>query len=499
MQLLVINLLKDTARRYFGTDSDLRKERLPEIQARHRAGKDSQERARKRRRTEFRRSLRRNMRPLQDALATAEPIEGNIDAATRSRDEQALLLLQDKVLHLQSTIDELRLPPLPSKLGDYEQKYREYRDDFETLCSMVDRANLHAAKSLQKVVKKPPEQVAREYFEAYSRRLSAKLEEYASALKQLLDEFSTEWTRQSEHDERDFSERSTELVKDIAKGSRLTTVLNALDAAYAEADGGATLRCEASLRALRQLLDNIDLDNALSVTDDERLALEENLREFHGLAQLGIAIEIIGHELETMEENVERHLKRLPGEVRSSRAYERAYESFHALADRLRFLAPMKMAGYRARQKISGDQIAAYVQSFFGKRFEESRTEFATTDEFRRIVVTDLPSRIFPVFINLVNNSLYWLQFVRQRQIVFDCIDENVVVADSGEGVDREDVKHLFELFFTRRANGRGVGLYLCRANLAVAHHAIRYAQKGDPQVLDGAQFVIQFRGLEHA
>lgn len=70
-----------------------------------------------------------------------------------------------------------------------------------------------------------------------------------------------------------------------------------------------------------------------------------------------------------------------------------------------------------------------------------------------------------------------------------------MIVADSGKGVDPDDVDHLFEIFFTRRSAGRGVGLYLCRANLAASGHAIRY-ETGGPS-LSGANFCIAIQGVE--
>jgi signal transduction histidine kinase len=107
-----------------------------------------------------------------------------------------------------------------------------------------------------------------------------------------------------------------------------------------------------------------------------------------------------------------------------------------------------------------------------------------------------LRSRIYPVFVNLVNNSLYWLSFVSDRRISLDFVDGLVLVADSGKGADPDDVPRLFTLFFTRRTKGRALGLFLCRANLAVARHKIRYATPEDPHVLPGANFIIEFRGL---
>jgi signal transduction histidine kinase len=70
------------------------------------------------------------------------------------------------------------------------------------------------------------------------------------------------------------------------------------------------------------------------------------------------------------------------------------------------------------------------------------------------------------------------------------------VVADTGPGVDRDDVWRLFQLFFTKRSSGRGVGLYLSRVNLEAGRHSIRYAEDSDPHVLSGANFIIELRGV---
>ena len=62
-----------------------------------------------------------------------------------------------------------------------------------------------------------------------------------------------------------------------------------------------------------------------------------------------------------------------------------------------------------------------------------------------------------------------------------------------------KDIKHLFSLFFTRKVRGgRGVGLYLCRANLAAGGHTINYATDNGLKKLPGANFVIDFKGAKY-
>jgi signal transduction histidine kinase len=174
-----------------------------------------------------------------------------------------------------------------------------------------------------------------------------------------------------------------------------------------------------------------------------------------------------------------------------------AFEAHAALADKLRFLAPLKIAGYRNRERITGAEVADYIAEFFERRFRDNRIAFEATDAFRKIAFNDLRSRIYPVFVNLVNNSIYWLSFGNDRRITLDFVDGLAVVGDSGRGIDQDDIPRLFQLFFTRRSNGRGIGLFLARANLAVARHRIRYATAEDPHILPGANFIIEFQGLQ--
>lgn len=98
-----------------------------------------------------------------------------------------------------------------------------------------------------------------------------------------------------------------------------------------------------------------------------------------------------------------------------------------------------------------------------------------------------------------MNNALYWVGQKNVRTILLDFRDEKIIVADSGPGVDEDDVEHLFQMFFTRRINGRGIGLYLCWENLSLAGYSIRYAESDDPHILEGANFIIEKKGKSHA
>jgi signal transduction histidine kinase len=251
------------------------------------------------------------------------------------------------------------------------------------------------------------------------------------------------------------------------------------------------------LHALQRLSEGIDLHTTINWNSEQRAELERRVEQLNALAQSGITVEIVGHELETLDAEISRNLKRLPRDVRQLDAYKLASSAHQALVTRLHFLTPLRIAGAQFKERITGQQLYEYLRDFFARQINESHINLEFSDSFMALSITDYPYRIFPVFVNLINNAIYWLRFVESRFIRIDLLNGEVIIADSGRGVDPDDIEHLFELFFTRRVSGRGVGLYLCLTNLAASGHSIRY-QHGGP-LLSGANFIITFKGLGNA
>jgi len=75
------------------------------------------------------------------------------------------------------------------------------------------------------------------------------------------------------------------------------------------------------------------------------------------------------------------------------------------------------------------------------------------------------------VFINLVTNAADAIQ--GGGEITFSTYLETgteqqapqvtVAIKDTGEGISAEDIQHIFDPFFTRKAEGTGLGLAICQ------------------------------------
>lgn len=496
LRQIVEQLLIEFAAVYFGTDSSFRQELLPEIMARNAAAKAAAQKARTSRRRGIRQFLKTQSGVLDEALQRLDGIAALARSAKQTKDKVEVTVMASRLKEMLAARDGLRPPVVSAKLGDLEGDYRSYRDNYQTFTTKLEKVSKLASEVEGVVGGVSPKEAFHQSFASQEGILLQRLAHYNRSIEEQLSALKRKWLETIETDKEKYRHKFGHYLSEKVKSENLPSLLNLLDAARAETEEELAGNYLPFLQALQQLIDGVDLESAFASTEDERADLEERLRDLQTVAQVGVTVEIIGHELESLEAEVKRNLNKLPTSAKATPAFHMAMNSHLALADRLRFLSPMKVGGYRAREAITGAQIADYVFEFFARILKDQRIEFSTSKAFRSIRITDIPARIYPVFLNLINNAIYWVSQSSDRQIRLDFIDGKVIIADSGPGVDQDDVPKLFELFFTRRKFGRGVGLYLSRANLGVANHKIRYATDGDPKILDGANFVIEFRGV---
>ncbi|WAC28787.1 ATP-binding protein [Ancylobacter sp. SL191] len=496
MRLLVVEFLKDAARKYFGSDSALRHEVLPGIMERKALQKEAADRARTRRRKGMRQFLREQSAPLDEAIKRADSLVALAKDTLVSKDRVQATVLAARFRDVRTISENLR-PPIPlARLGDLEEQWRLYRDDYQALLDRIQELAQLTAEVDSTLGGEAPHEVLARRLREQGGSITVQLDEHAAAIDERMNHLRQIWRNHQATDQGELERRVGHVLNGTVTNTNLLSLLNLIDVNRTELGEIFAGKYRSFIATLDQLIDGIDIEGAYAITEDDRAELEDQLRDIRAVAQIGITVEIIGHEFETLESEVRRNLNKLPAACRNTNAYEAALRAHLGLADRLRFLSPLKIGGYRTRERISGEKIALYLEEFFSRVFTEQRIEFSVTKSFRGIEITDIPSRIFPVFINLINNAVYWSSLSLERQIKIDFKDGLVIVGDSGPGVDPEDVARLFDIFFSRRRSGRGVGLYLSRANLAVAGHKIRYAERNDPAVLDGANFIIEFKGV---
>lgn len=285
----------------------------------------------------------------------------------------------------------------------------------------------------------------------------------------------------------------------------LIKALELIDLEYQLQDIEVIQKLKPYISAFESLQEQIDLEALAIVSVNENSRLRRQVEQVNALAQLGITVEIIGHEVEGFDMTIERGINTLSStslDTIQHNALSNIRHAHESLSDSWRFLSPLKLSGEKIRTILSGEDIFEYVNKFFKSKLEKDQVMFTCTEAFKSLTIYEQPSRIYPVFINLVNNSRYWVKESTHeiRRILFDLKDGLVYVSDNGPGVDVDDIEELFTIFFSKKQRGgRGVGLYLCKQNLAVSGHSIYYETREDNKILSGANFIVKFKGLKDA
>ncbi len=501
---IVVNILKTTSRRYFGTDSDIRKNELPEIRKNHE--KQKAEEARKqikvRKRREFKKNLKKFSPTLDDILSQLQTLSVESDVDKLPNTEQGLQDFRNKLSDLNDRYQSVTLGSPPGKLGVLEESYHRYQKERKKAKEMLTQLNETSAYAMENIKPKEPREVAYSEIRRNAAFIHKRLREWHLEAKGILNKELSRIAVIVDERNKEYDAETLPLLEDLEhKRISLSKMLNILAKARNKQDNENAGLFEPYISTLKSLRDSIDIETLVTFTLKESTELQQEVNRLHSLAQLGITVEIIGHEIEGLENTISQGLKDFPENVKQTSIFSSIKAAHEALNDRLRFLSPLKLSGEKHKTLISGENILGYIFNFFNKKIEKDGIHLVATPEFRRFCINEQVSRIYPVFINLINNSRYWVRLSRKerKNILLDVVENKVVVADDGPGVEEDDLKHLFSLFFTRKIRGgRGVGLYLCRANLAAGGHTIQYATEKKFKLLPGANFIIDFKGAKY-
>lgn len=500
LKTIISNLLTELADRFFGSRSDDRKELLEQVKREKELRKSAQQQARKSTQKSFSEALK-NQTPVLDAsLEAVKRLKTKLDKTDGSLDLNYLKIIDSDLTNLDALRSEIKTPIKPPKLGMYEEKYRDYRDKFNEFSAYILQMKLAINKLDSELNKLEPSLSAKNHLEKNQGIINSKLTKFNNTIEEKIHSLLKKCADEIKVDRSDYYAKTISVVDSIDNDSQIENVFNLLDSLYVESVDTLTFKYQSIIKGLDRLFEGINLDSAFSLSEEERSYFEEKAKSLNALAQLGISVEIISHELEEMDSMVTRGLNSLPTSVKEHPGFSLALNAHRSLTQQIRFLSPLKISGYQSRQRITGKNIMDYVLKFFGERFERQRITIEFSEEFKQIAITDIPSRIYPVFTNIINNAMYWVSLSNNRLIKIGFVNSLVIIANSGPAIDTDDIPRLFELFYSKRANGHGVGLYLCRENLAVAHHKIWYSEpdEGDNYLIkDGANFVIQFNGVE--
>lgn len=496
LRILVVNVLRTAAREHFGSESEARNTELPEIRERNEKAKA--ERARKElaklNRRQFRARLTANLPLVISLVEEMSAYLSELDLQSEANIARA----QEAFAQFDERISSLRVVGAPSNLGTSEEDYRGFRHAFSEAQRLLAEMTEVRKEALERIKPAKPEEILAQYIKqlagqihARTRRWRKEVDELQGSEKQRIDDLFSNRNKA-------FHEQATPILTQVEnRVCELNEALEKLTALRHVVDEENEGIFQSYIDTLELLQANIDIELIARQGTAENTDLRDELNRLNQVAQLGITVEILGHELHTNEQLIRTGLNQIKaaGSLPGTKQIELGFEG---LSQQLEFLSPLKLSGTRVRRTISGTEIIEYLRSFFASVIKTRGVDIDASEAFRSFSVDEQPSRLLPVFVNLVNNSIYWLihRNTSDPKIHLDVVERMIVVSDNGPGIDPMDRDQLFKMFFTRKmSGGRGIGLYLCRMNLTASGHSIHYADEKKYQVLKGANFVIELKG----
>ena len=267
---------------------------------------------------------------------------------------------------------------------------------------------------------------------------------------------------------------------------------------------GSSDALDEKLETIKNQLLSIDSNSDQAALSDERAvaSLETELEVLRAdydssleMAQLGMAVSVIHHEFEANIRGVRKTIKELSQWAKQNDVLNDLYvemrDGFDHLDNYLSLFTPLDRRMRRRKTKITGDAIHSFVKDLFGDRFARHDVKLKVESDFHSMSLDGFVSVVFPVFVNVIDNAIYWLSRKDgDRTIVLGATKAGFSIADSGPGISVKDIPHIFDFGFTRKVSGRGMGLYISKTSLNKEDLDIVV----DDDYKSGTKFIIQKR-----
>ena len=236
-----------------------------------------------------------------------------------------------------------------------------------------------------------------------------------------------------------------------------------------------------TLGKVRDMLTAIsgNIHQGLKVTESDILeAIDQELQELREqseadaeLVQLGLAVAIINHEFDAAIRGMRRSLRELRPWASSNKqlavVYQEIRNSFDHLDGHLNLFTPLQRRLYRKAIPIRGVDIHQYLRTLFEVRLKRHDVRLEVTERFLETEIKGFPSTIYPVFVNILDNAIFWLKDVKNARLIsLDAEKGAFLISNNGPVIHKRDYNAIFEQGFTRKPGGRGLGLFISRSAL---------------------------------
>jgi signal transduction histidine kinase len=262
----------------------------------------------------------------------------------------------------------------------------------------------------------------------------------------------------SEESDIDLVQKRNELNEEIQSISErntniLDTIIRQLEGIYWEKDDE------------NNFITNEQITNALG---EELEDLRERIQTDIELSQLGLAVGVIHHEFNSTIKSVRSSLRDLKAwsdvNGQLDGVYHNIKMNFEHLDGYLNLFTPLNRRLNRKQEDIKLLEMKHFLLDLFKSRFERHNIQLRHTKGFAKGTIFGFRSTFYPVFVNIIDNAIYWLNKsgIEKKVIRLHADNEGVIyVSNNGIEISPQDKQRIFNLGFSRKENGRGMGLHI--------------------------------------
>lgn len=257
-----------------------------------------------------------------------------------------------------------------------------------------------------------------------------------------------------------------------------------------------TRRCSDIENALDYSGTELNALQIISLLRQQNYQLNTELDIYSDLANIGLAAEIVSHEFNQLFINVGDAIKNLkPYMTNTSAQYwlQQIDIGFRSISARQTQLSPMYRSYSLRKDKVNLKAFIDDIKLFIQGELERGNVELKN-EVMDSTVLLISKSKVFPAICNLINNSIYWVSDRKEKIIVvrYETKHRALYIEDSGPGITVRNKENIFQPFFTKKPNGRGLGLTVAKKVLESQGHKLEIVPD-EEKTLSGAAFRIVF------
>jgi len=224
------------------------------------------------------------------------------------------------------------------------------------------------------------------------------------------------------------------------------------------------------------------------------------------LAGVGLSVEVASHDIMLTIDRLKDNIHQTKVDTSSTMLFDLNKVHKNCIeAESMIGLVYMKMkdiqqlfVSSKQRPKlIPVIDIIKKIESIYAAQYKNNqiKVEYEISGSPVKAKVVD--AVLYQVFINLFDNSLYWIQQTRKDRTVKIKLDgdtQSVIFADNGPGISDDDAPYVFDAFYSGKGeDGRGLGLYIAKKLLNKSNYDIEIVLNERTKELSGANFLVSF------